>query len=570
MVRFAANLCEQGRVLPIGDDSSERGKPAMINLFCTLEPTKIDWLPQFVAHYRSLGVDRFLLSLQQEPTVAAQARLAQTSRFESALRGLGITQSFELTESYDSASVYRHQERISNQFVTKDDWIVWCDSDEFQVYPLPIAEVVQSCLAQGIDAITGILIDRIAADGSLPDFDPSRPVWEVFSRPCNVTGSIARGPMEKVAFARSDIRLRPGNHAPEDPKTKCAAQAIPIHHFKWHAGVIAQLRFRLDPAWKQKCFWWIESQYLLDYLARNDMRFKLDDVPVIALPAGGVFDAGAAKSLTKPAAGMADTIVLQAWHEPPIPEWIERCLASVRHWSSTQQFAYKFVPRGLLARSPEWFRHRCGSRQGPVADHARLLLMQDLFDQGYGKVIWVDSAVLVFDAALLRIDIAHGMLATYQVTPARSHVDGAGAAVSGSILAAENNHPVFNFYRHAAEESVRNFRGGEMAPDIAGSALMARIASIVPIECMTTVGQLAPEILADIARGGDRLANEYIVRHGFPIAAANLGLSRYEGIEQSRQAELDAILLAATERLIATHGDCINRWLPRQDRSSAS
>jgi hypothetical protein len=84
--------------------------------------------------------------------------------------------------------------------------------------------------------------------------------------------------------------------------------------------VLAQLRFRLDPEWKRKCFWWIESQYLLDYLERNDMRFKLDDVPVIALPAGGVFDAGAAKSLTKPAAGMADTIVLQAWHESPIPE----------------------------------------------------------------------------------------------------------------------------------------------------------------------------------------------------------------------------------------------------------
>jgi hypothetical protein len=106
----------------------------MINLICTLEPTKIDWLPQFVAHYRSLGVDRFLLSLQQEPTIAAETRLAQRARFEHALRGLGITHSFELTESYDSASVYRHHERISNQFVAKDDWIVWCDSDEFQVY----------------------------------------------------------------------------------------------------------------------------------------------------------------------------------------------------------------------------------------------------------------------------------------------------------------------------------------------------------------------------------------------------------------------------------------------------
>lgn len=541
----------------------------MIKLICTLEPTKIDWLPQFVAHYRSLGVDRFLLSLQQEPAIAAETRRAQRTRFEHALRGLGVAQSFELPESYDSASVCRHHQRITDQFVSKDDWIVWCDSDEFQVYPLALGEVVHSCLAQGIEAIPGILVDRIAADGSLPDFDPSRSLWEVFSRPCNVTGSIAHGTVEKVAFARGDIRLRPGNHAPEDPKTKFAAQAIPIHHFKWHAGVLAQLRFRLDPAWKRKCFWWIESQHLLDYFSRHDMRFKLDDLPVIVLPASGVLDASAARSLAKPAAGMADTIVLQAWDEPPIPEWIDRCLASVRYWSSIQQFAYKFVPRGLLERAPQWVRQRCGSRQGPVADLARLLLMQDLFDQGYGKVIWIDADVLVFDAPRLRIDSAHGMLALYQKTPAHSQGGDAGASVSGSILAAEKNHPVFNFYRHAVEESVRNQHGDDMAPDLAGSALLTQIARIVPIECLTSVGQLTPAMLAEIACGENRLATEYTARHGFPLAAATLGLSRRAEIAQSRQDEFDAIQLAAAERLLATRGDCINRLLPGQDQAVA-
>lgn len=542
----------------------------MINLICTLEPKKIDWLPQFVAHYRSIGVDRFLLSLQQEPTVAAETRLAQRTRFELALRGLGVTQYFELLESYDSASVCSHHQRITDQFVRKDDWIVWCDSDEFQVYPLPLVEVVHSCLAQGIEAIPGILVDRIAADGNLPEFDPSRSLWEVFSRPCNVTGNIARGTMEKIVFARGDVRLRPGNHATEDPKTKFAAQAIPIHHFKWHAGVLTQLRFRLDPAWKRKCFWWIESQHLLDYFERNGMRFKLDDVPVIVLPASGVLDARAAKSLAKPAAGMPDTIVLQAWDEPPIPEWIDRCLASVRYWSSIQQFAYKFVPRGLRERAPQWFRNRCGSRQGPVADLARLLLMQDLFDQGYGKVIWIDSDVLVFDAARLRIDSAQGMLALYQAVPAHSPGAAALAAVNGSVLAAERNHPVFNFYRHAVEDSVRNLHGDEMAPDLAGSALLTSIARIAPIDCLTAVGQRAPGMLAGIARGDDGGATEYIARHGFPLAAATLGHSRGAEIDESQQAEFEASQLAAVERLFATRGDCINRLLPRQDRRDAS
>lgn len=537
----------------------------MIKLICTLEPTKINWLSQFVAHYRNLGVDRFLLSLQQEPSVAAETRLTRRTCFENTLRELGITQSFELLESYDSASMCRHHQRIADQFVTKDDWVVWCDSDEFQRYPLPLGEVVHFCLAQGIEAIPGILIDRIAADGSLPDFDPSRPIWDVFSRPCNVTGSIARGTIEKVAFARGDIRLQPGNHATENPNTKCLPQAIPIHHFKWHAGVLEQLRFRLDPAWKRKCFWWIESQLLLDYFSRNNMRFNLNDVPVIVLPASGVFDAG--YSRCKPTNGWfvkPTTVILQVYESTDLPIWIERCIGTVKQWSEAKGFAYKFLREGFFSRSPDWFRERCGAQTGPVTDLSRVLLMQDLFDEGYETVIWIDADVLIFDAPTFKIEITKGFLAIYEVTlhvRTNGEVNVTGPTVNGAVLGAVRDHPVLNFYRHAIEETVRNFPHHEIPRTVAGPTLLTRIAQIVPLECITTVGLFTPAMLQEIAQGGDRLCRIFSERFGYAVAAANLcHFFRGEIVPAQRQA-LDQLTLLAIERLLETRGAYINRFL---------
>jgi hypothetical protein len=46
----------------------------VIVLLCTLEPYRISRLPQLVRHCRDRGVDRFLLTLQLEPSVAQETR----------------------------------------------------------------------------------------------------------------------------------------------------------------------------------------------------------------------------------------------------------------------------------------------------------------------------------------------------------------------------------------------------------------------------------------------------------------------------------------------------------------
>ncbi|MBV8464821.1 MAG: hypothetical protein JO218_02640 [Burkholderiales bacterium] len=256
----------------------------MIHLICTLEPARIDWLPQLVAHYRELGVEQFLFSLQQEPSVDEATRNQHLARFAAQLRALGCDKAFSLVAPYDVWALRRHHDSLQDQFVRANDWIVWCDSDEFQVYPLKLPALTTECADKGIVMLRGVMLDHIAADGSLPPFDPARSVWDQYPRCCNVTVMLARAETRKVALSRGNIRLDVGNHAALSGETYTTAKGwVQIHHFKWHAGVLSLLAFRVQPEWRAKCAWWEESQRLLDYFAANGGRFKLTDLQTIPL-----------------------------------------------------------------------------------------------------------------------------------------------------------------------------------------------------------------------------------------------------------------------------------------------
>jgi hypothetical protein len=177
-----------------------------------------------------------------------------------------------------------HHRVIQDTHVSAADWIVWCDSDEFQVYPEPLGRIVAQCEVAGVDYIRGIFIDRIAADGTLPAFDPQRSIWETFPLTYNVTRALARGEPRKVTLAKASVRLRGGKHLPHsDAPLKTISSWVQVHHFKWDAALIERLRFRVRPEWRAKFPWWVESQRLLDYFQAHDQRFDLADLAPISL-----------------------------------------------------------------------------------------------------------------------------------------------------------------------------------------------------------------------------------------------------------------------------------------------
>ena len=256
----------------------------MIALICTLEPGRIAWLPQFVRHYRDIGVERFFLTLQLEPGNEPLADDRAYALFRETLASLGIGDAFRLDDVYNGPVLMRHQRTIQVERLGSDDWIVWCDSDELQVYPAPLSEIIRQSGAQGVEFLRGVFIDRVAADYGLAAFDPRTSLWDAYPRACNVTLALAGGNPRKIALARGNVLVSGGKHALRgDVQLRTFGGWVQVHHFKWDATVLERLRYRIRPEWRAKFPWWIESQRLLDYFAANGSRFNPADLTPITL-----------------------------------------------------------------------------------------------------------------------------------------------------------------------------------------------------------------------------------------------------------------------------------------------
>ena len=257
----------------------------MIVLLCTLEPYRISWLPQFVGHYRDLGVDRFLLTLQLEPSVAQEARDRDFAQFLETLASLGIDAGYRWDHEYNAPATIRQQRKIVDENVAESDWVLWTDSDELQVYPASLREIGKECDAHRVDFLRGVFVDRVASDYSLAAFDPQTSLWDTYPKAVNVTLALARGDPRKVVFTRSSVRVSGGKHKLTDTRNlKTVSGWVQVHHFKWDAALLDRLRYRVRPEWRAQFPWWVESQRLLDYFAANNSRFNPADLSPIALP----------------------------------------------------------------------------------------------------------------------------------------------------------------------------------------------------------------------------------------------------------------------------------------------
>jgi hypothetical protein len=200
------------------------------------------------------------------------------------LASLVIDEPHFLEHEFDDPSLIAQQRDLQTKYVSDTDWVIWCDSDEFQVYPEPLPKIVEQCDAHGIDYIRGLLIDRIAADYGLPPFRPEHSIWETFPLACNVTQALAQGSQRKVVLTRGGIKVKGGKHQAEgEASLRTTTGWVQVHHFKWDATVVDRLQYRVRPEWKMQYSWWTEFQRTLDYFADHDSRFDPGDLKPIVL-----------------------------------------------------------------------------------------------------------------------------------------------------------------------------------------------------------------------------------------------------------------------------------------------
>jgi hypothetical protein len=215
------------------------------------------------------------------------------------------------------------------------------------------------------------------------------------------------------------------------------------------------------------------------------------------------------------------TVVFQSFRRTGVPDHLERCMATVRAWAKENGFDYRFFGDELFERVPSWLAQKCTSIL-PKTDYARMKLAQELAEEGYGRTVWIDADLLVFDPVALalpekaRIGFVReiwvdadelGRTRTHQnIANAISLYSGANDFLSEAIEACER--------RAKSQDSIDRLDfGTKMLTDWRWNE---------PPYLFQNVSLFSPPVLLDIARGGGPALNAHMRATGKALAAANL------------------------------------------------
>lgn len=194
--------------------------------------THADLLPHFVRWYQRLGLDRFLLVMHGSWSPESLATIASLPGVECVRQVEGsfctVLSCAELT-----AIALRHV----------GEWTVVVDADEFLEMPVPtLREMVAVLEAAGVDERYASLLQRMAADGSLPEMgaDSDRDALFPMMQP-GLTEHMGMHPptwKSKYPFARigPDFVYQRCNHLQGNSRSLAhvPVRAV-LHHFKWRS-----------------------------------------------------------------------------------------------------------------------------------------------------------------------------------------------------------------------------------------------------------------------------------------------------------------------------------------------
>ena len=125
------------------------------------------------------------------------------------------------------------------------------------------------------------MLDRVAADGSLPVLNPTASIWTQYPLAGLVTLRVLKAGTSKATLARGNVPLFLGQHAALAgrplPEREAVAQ---VHHFKWTGSVLPRLT-RREQAYSSGD-WYLtdpatvdESRRLLEHLKANGGRIDV-------------------------------------------------------------------------------------------------------------------------------------------------------------------------------------------------------------------------------------------------------------------------------------------------------
>lgn len=237
-------------------------------------PTLYHW----IRHYQQLGVDEIHVHLHIPDPKDPSWELLEAEARDAGCPVAGVHHEDWIT----TAKRIYHESR--KEF--PDHWFVLADVDELQEYPAGLRQVVGECDRAGFDAVRGCFVDRVARDGSLAPVERGRPLSEQYPIGAFLTTPVLMGDPRKVLVVKGGRPVRYGQHHaiggnPCPPKY----YYLPVHHYKWVAGLEARLAQRIEYLKKQGYMHWGESNRFLQWLRQCGGRIDLKEPILMAADA---------------------------------------------------------------------------------------------------------------------------------------------------------------------------------------------------------------------------------------------------------------------------------------------
>ena len=245
-------------------------------------------------------------------------------------------------------------------------------------------------------------------------------------------------------------------------------------------------------------------------------------------------------------------LVIQSYRTEDVPEWIDRCLASVRNWSATAGWQYRFIGDEILDLVPQWYRDRAGGRMPVITDLARLIAVRDALRVDADVVAWIDADVLIFDPE------------AFDPTPAGTfafarelwvQADGKSGGfkvyrnVHNAVCVFRQGNPMLDFYIHACAAVLQRVESG-VPQQIVGTKFLTALNNIIGFELIDDVGMVSPAVARDIVAGGGPALEALRCASHLPLRAANL-CNSLTGQSIDGLVLADEVFLEVVERLTA-------------------
>ena len=231
----------------------------------------VDALPHMLAHYRGLGIESFFINVQipaaNDPLLDRVEEISR--RFGCRIAGVFVGEWLNGT----NREIYKRTRET-----WPDDWFVNADQDELQLYPGDLLDILRDCDRRGYEYVEGCFLDRLARDGSFPAVSAQPSLWQQFPLAGFVSAPILQANPNKIVAAKGRVPLGGGQHYALSGRGCPPEQLyIPVHHFKWIAGILDRLEARASFRRERGDPYWEESQRFVDYCRAHNGRLDVTD-----------------------------------------------------------------------------------------------------------------------------------------------------------------------------------------------------------------------------------------------------------------------------------------------------